>query len=67
MRQYVGKTKKTLAYRHGVHRTEMWEQKSLLGIHLVHCYKGKKCENNQLGVRELDYMEKLGGPFFLLD
>ena len=42
MRQYVGKTKKTLAYRHGVHRTEMWEQKSLLGINLVHCYKGKR-------------------------
>ncbi len=47
----------------------MWEQKSVLGIHLVHCNKGKRgfslkiieeCEINQLGVRELEYMEKLG-------
>jgi hypothetical protein len=55
-------TQKTLDYRHGVHRTEMREQKILLGIHLVHYYKGKRgfslkiieeSENNQLGVREL--------------
>jgi hypothetical protein len=65
-----GKNEKNfVAYRHGVHRIEVWEQKSVLGIHLVHCNKGKRgfslkiieeCEINQLGVRELEYMEKLG-------
>ncbi len=41
-RQYVGRATNTLDVCHWSHRSEMVELKSLLGIHLLHCKKGKR-------------------------